>query len=186
AGPKRSQVVGLFLAVFAWSGCVEETPRTDASLPKAEELRVEGLDLSRWGRRGETAGPEAPELSAHASRATLDRSTQRIRAEEVVIDAYSPTRAHLGRMLADTATTDLDGERLVATGHVRITDEVGRTIETTRVIYTPANARVVAPDPVRLSGGNFEIQAPRAELDLSAQTIEVPGLVQGKVWPEKR
>lgn len=155
------------------------------------------MSVLRWGRGGEPRGPrdpgspEAPradvlQLSARAGRATLDRARREIRAEDVSVDAFSKGQERLGRLHAETATADVDAERLVASGHVRVTDDVGRVIETRQVIYTPRDQRVVAPTPVLLRGENFELRAPRVTLDLEGRQLEVAGPTEAKIEPQRR
>ena len=102
------------------------------------------------------------------------------------LNASSRGQERVGRLHAETATADVDAERLVASGHVRITDDVGRVIETRQVIYTPRDQRVVAPTPVVLRGENFELRAPRVTLDLEARQLEIAGPTEAKIEPQRR
>ena len=60
------------------------------------------------------------------------------------------------------------------------------SIETSQVIYTPQDQRVVAPAPVVLRGANFELRAPRVELDLERRQLEIAGPTEAKVEPQRR
>ena len=194
-GPKPSQAVFVLLSVW---GCGEVSPPRAVDAPSAQELRLENVSVLRWGQGGEPRGPRGPgqpeappradvlQLSAHAGRASLDRARREIRAEDVSVDAFSRGQERVGRLHAETATADVDAERLVASGHVRITDDVGRVIETRQVIYTPRDQRVVAPTPVVLRGENFELRAPRVTLDLEARQLEIAGPTEAKIEPQRR
>lgn len=189
-GWKPSQAV--FVLLSAW-GCGQVVPPRAVDAPSAQELRLENVSVLRWGQGGDSLGSaDVLQLSAHAARARLDRARREIRAEEVSVDAFSrglsaesgPRRA--GRLYAETATTDVDAARLVASGHVRIVDDFGRVLETSQVIYTPQDQRVVAPAPVVLRGANFELRAPRVELDLERRQLEIAGPTEAKVEPQRR
>lgn len=161
-----------------------------ADLPKAARRVEDAAPLGFYVRGARMQGTDAEGRVTYRIRADRleelpDQSLLELNGVRV---EYSPADLMPWLIRADHASTPKNGARLDLDGDVQLRSEPadgGRpiTIATTRLTFIPDDSTVVSAEPVRLTVGDWRVDAVGLRANLKDDQVELESKVHGQVAP---